>query len=56
LLENQFQHWDVNHRDMEILVEEIHRYKHDNLYNQLMGELESPEQDKVHHQTKNERE
>jgi len=52
LLENQFQHLDVNHIDKEIQVEEIHQYKHDNLYNQLMEELENSEQDKVHHQTK----
>jgi hypothetical protein len=52
LLENQFQHLDVNHIDKEIQVEEIHQYNHDNLYNQLMEELENSEQDKVHHQTK----
>jgi len=52
LLENQFQHLDVNHRDKVIQVEEIHRYKHDNLCNQLMVELENQEQEEVHHQTK----
>jgi hypothetical protein len=51
LLENQFQHLDVNHRDKVIQVEEIHRYKHDNLCNQLMVELENQEQEEVHHQT-----
>jgi hypothetical protein len=55
LLENQFQRLDVNHKDKEIQVEEIHQYNHDNLYNQLMVELEKQEQDKVHHQTKNKR-
>lgn len=45
---------DVNHKDMVILVEEIHQYMHDNLYNQLMEELENLVQDKVHHQTEEE--
>jgi len=53
LLENRFQHLDVDRRDTVIQVEEIHQYNHDSLCNQSMAGWESLAQDKVHHRTRN---